>query len=417
MNEYKYHWGMIIRIFPSNKQIGIIKRNAGAYRFVYNRLVAIDKELYLLNKTNCYIDILEDRKQYLQFLKKGMTNLENSAPFLYDKNIDSCVVANAKLHYKEAWNNMKINHTGVPIFHKKTNSYFYKTSTVYNKSSIKDNNSLFTGANVNFIDNNHIKLPILGVVKFKGSKKILERLFNEFSNSRIGSIKIMINECNDAYVSMNFANDHSFYEIYPKTNKSIASDLNLENFLYDSNGKEIENPHYLVKSQEKLIKLQKSLSRKQNKAKKENRDIKESKNYERNRIKLAILHKHITNQRKDFHYRVSKEQVKTHDYVFYEDLKVKNLLNNHKLAKAISDVGWSLYLTRCEWTAIKHGRVFKKVSPHFTTQTCSCCGYVLNKEQRLGLGDREWVCPTCNTYHIRDYNAAKNILNKGLSLI
>ena len=415
MEELTYHWGIIMEIYPSFAQRKTIIRNAGAYRYVYNKLVAINNEIYRLNKVKTYISEIEIRKSYLKETKKSAQSIKNASPFLYEKDIDSDVVANAILNYSNAWKNMKTIHSGIPTFHKKSNCYSYKTSNHYNKAS-NPNNLLFEGS-IYFIDRNHIHLPKLGIVRFKCSKKLINKLFTDYPDTRIGSCKISHDETGRCYMSMSLGNDKSFYEVYPNTNKNVGCDLNLENFLYDSDGRVEPNPKYLIKSQNRLIKLQKSLSRKQEKARKENRDFRNSKNYQKTRMKLAKLHKHITNQRKAFHFKTSDKLVKTHDFLVFEDLKSKNLSQNHSLAKAINDAGWRSFLTKCEWTATKHGKKVLLVPAKNTTQTCNCCGYVLQGEEKLTLKERTWTCPNCHKEHIRDLNAAINILNRGLELL
>ena len=110
-------------------------------------------------------------------------------------------------------------------------------------------------------------------------------------------------------------------------------------------------------------------------------------------------------------------EVKNQDYLFAEDLKVKNLLKNHKLAKAISDSGWRMFLTQLEWCASKNGRICILVNPKNTTQTCSSCGYVCKGKDHIELGVEEWTCPKCGKHHIRDLNASINIKNAGLLLL
>ncbi|MCI1435551.1 MAG: transposase, partial [Solobacterium sp.] len=109
--------------------------------------------------------------------------------------------------------------------------------------------------------------------------------------------------------------------------------------------------------------------------------------------------------------------VKSHDYLFAEDLKVRNLKKNHKLAKAISDSGWRTFLTELQNTASKRGKTCLLVNPRNTTQTCSSCGCVMSDDNRIVLGQEEWVCPVCGTHHVRDHNAAINIKNAGLALL
>ena len=368
--------------------------------------------MYELKKSSSFSIADRNRLEFLESIHKTKSNMLVMIPFLTQKEIDSDMICNAVQNYKMAWNQYKkVKGASVPTFHKKDNTYFYKTSNHYGKIR---NDGLKDGS-IYFIDENHINLPKIGRIRFKGSKKLVDKVLNFPYGIRVGSTSIEMDNLGLCYISISLASDYPFYDEYDKTNTSIGIDLNLSNFLADSDGNIIDSPKFLKKSEAKLKKEQKKLSRKYEAAKKDKRKYYESKNYQDQRLKVAKIYKHVSNQRKDFYNVLANNLVKNHDYIFAEDLKIKNMIKNHNLAKAISDSGWRSFLVILEWTALKRNKSLILVDPKNTTQMCSNCGVI--SDEKIILGIEEWICPNCGKHHIRDINAAINIKNKGLSLV
>lgn len=334
MKDYNYHIGLKLRIYPSDKQKKIIKMNGGASRYIYNKLVADNNEMYELKKSSSFSIADRNRLEFLQSIHKSKSNMLIMILFLSQKEIDSDMIDNAIQNYKMAWNQYKkVKDTSVPTFHKKDNTYFYKTSNHYGKVR---NDGLKDGS-IYFIDENHINLPKIGRIRFKGSKKLVNKVLNFPYEIRVGSTSIEMDNLGLCYISISLASDYAFYDEYDKTNSFLGIDLNLSNFLADSDDNIIDSPEFLKKSEAKLKKEQKRLSRKYEAAKKDKRKYYESKNYQDQRLKVAKIYKRVSNQRKDFYNVLANNLVKNHDYIFAEDLKIKNMIKNHKLAKAISD--------------------------------------------------------------------------------
>lgn len=261
-----------------------------------------------------------------------------------------------------------------------------------NKKSYKTN---FTNGNIEVsFENNRIKLPKLKWVKAKVHREFVGKI-KSATISQVPSGKY--------FVSVLVKTDH---EVLPETSSIVGIDLGIKDLLITSDGEKFNNIRTIKKYENKLAKEQRKLSHK----------TKGSKNYQKQRIKLARVHEKIRNTRIDNLHKISHRLISENQVIVSEDLAVSNMVKNHNLAKAITDCGWYELTRQLTYKAEWNGRTYIKIGRYVpSSQLCNICGYVNKNTKDLSV--REWICPKCGTKHDRDINAAKNILNEGLRLL
>lgn len=420
VSELPYNFGVKMKIFPSSIQKRIIDKNIDFSRFYWNQLVAANKGIAFLKHDESFAwPWAEARIAYLRDIANPNCKLlKQMFPFAKDSDLDSNAPMQAKANYADAWNLCKkVPSVKPPTFHKKQSFGSYQTSSKYDKRK-HERASIFNSENIRFLDGRHIQLPKIGRIRAGLSQKRylrLKEMCDEGFELRISKATISRDSCGDYYASFQIASDVLIDGEFRKTGSKIGIDLNLENFLTDSNGNVIDNPRYYRKDRTRLAKAQRKLGKRSVRAKKENRPLRKAKNYQKQRRLVAMIQRKILRRRYAFLDKLSTTLIKNHDLVAAEELRSKNLLKNHALSMSISDAGWRTFLTMLEYKAVFHGKEFRTVDPRNTTQTCSYCGHVLKGEHKLTLKDRKWTCPKCGQHHLRDHNAAKNILSKALA--
>lgn len=365
--EVTMNKGIKFRAYPNKEQQNLINQTLGCCRLIYNKGLALRNEAY-------------DNGQKIGYVQTSamLTSLKKQEEYVFLKDVDSIALQQSLRDLDRGFKNFFDKRARHPQFKSKHNHHqSYRT--------------INQGDNIR-IEGKYLKLPKLGYVKIRQSMEV----------GHINNVTVERTPTGKYFVVLNVDFEP---ESRPNAGGSIGIDVGIKEFYSDSNGNVVNNPKYLEKSMRKLVREQRKLSRKQ----------KGSNNRNKQRIKVALVHEKITNQRDDFLHKQSTKLVRENQTICIEDLNVKGMIRNHKLAKSIASVSWSKFFSMLEYKATWYGNdVIKVPTLYPSSQTCSCCGYQNPLVKNLAV--RKWECPICHSKHDRDTNASKNILYKGLSV-
>jgi putative transposase len=357
------------RIYPSASQQELLQKTFGCCRWVYNKVLSMRQEEYATGgKTrgiNSYITLIPRWKR-------------SEAPWLSE--VDSMALQQSLRDLDKAYKNFfrSPGKVGFPRFKSKhAGRKSYRTN------------------NVTIVDGRHVKLPKLGLVKARVSRPIEGRILSA-TVKQVASGKCYVAVC---------CTDGPASQMPQGPVKVMGIDVGVHDLMVRSDGVRVANPKGLAKAERKLAREQRRLSRKQ----------KGSANRAKQRRRLALVHEKVANRRKDAIHKATTSAVCESQAVAVEDLNVRGMQGNHRLAKAVSDASMGAALRQLEYKCAWYGRGFVRVDRFYpSSKTCGCCGAVYDG---LTLAMREWGCPECGCVHDRDLNAACNIAREGRRIL
>lgn len=357
--EYTYSF----RIYPNEEQIVLIAKTFGCCRFIYN---------YFLDYSN-------NNGYSSKYTNNNTCNRELKVEYPWLKEVDKFAITNTIYNLDNAYKRYINKLGGNPRFKKKNNGESYQTN--------------YTNNNIEVLDN-YIKLPKLGKVPAKVHRKVEGTIINatikKYSNNKYKVMILVRKEIKKL-----------------ETNSYIVGiDMGVSNFVHDSSNNIYNAPKELMNAYDKIGRLQKSLSLKK----------KGSNNYKKIENKINKLYDKCNNVRNDFLHKLSTSIINENQVIVVEDLNVKEMFQNKNIAKVLGDISISKFINMLEYKAKWYGRKLIKVDRYYpSSQLCNNCGYQNKKIKEYSI--RSWQCPRCESVHDRDYNAANNILDKGIELL
>ena len=367
------------RLYPTTNQIELIHKTFGCTRVVYNHYLEKQKALYDEGKDSlsCF-DMIKDLK-----------NFQVERPYL--KEVDSCSLRCSLFNLDDAFKRWYKGQGEYPKFKGKYNSKrSYRTNCI--SSTYKD--KTYQSIEVD-LKRHIIKLPKLKEVSIKGYRD-LEYLPGRIINATIEQVSTL-----KYYVSVLVEEDDVYTKLKPR--KIIGIDLGIKDIVITSDNEKIGNPRLIEKYEKRIKRCARELSRR----------VKGSNNYNKTKKKLAVLHQKLKNARRHFIHQITKKLVIENDIIVTESLKLKDMIEEKRLSKQLTNVSLGDLCRVLEYKAKIYGKKYIKIDSYYpSSQECSRCGYKNEKVKDLSV--RSWICPECGSYHDRDYNASYNIMFEGL---
>lgn len=359
---YKY------RIYPTDEQKHNFACTFGCVRFVYNWA--------LRQRTDAYFQ--RGERWYYAHMSNALTAIKKQDEYAWLNEVSSVPTQQALRHLDKGMLNFFEGRAKYPTRKKKS----HEQSAEYTTSAFKWDKGTLTLAKQ--------KDP-LNMVWSRPLPK----------DAKPTTVTVTKDGANRYFVSLLVEED---IQPLPVLNKMIGLDLGMKSMVITSDGQTYGNPKFFAQDEKKIAQAERRKARKK----------KGSKNRHKARLKVARLHKKVADRRRDYQHKLSTRIIHENQVVCVESLQVKNMLKNHKLAKAIQDVGWSEFVRQLDYKAAWYGRTFVKIDKFYpSSKRCFDCGHVLDS---LSLAVRVWTCPECGIVHDRDINAAKNILAAGLAV-
>jgi len=359
---YKY------RFYPTDEQKQILAQTFGCCRFVYNWA--------LRQRTDAYYQ--RGERLYYEGTAQQLTQLKKQENTVWLNNVAAVPLQQSLRHLDRAFRHFFEGRAQYPTFHKKHG----KQSASYVGTAFKWDGSTLALAKIETPLDIHWSRPLP-----KGCKPTTVTVSKDCAHRYFVSILVEEDIKHLAVI-----------------NKQVGLDLGLKSMVITSDGHTYGNPQFAASDEKKLAKAQRRHAKKK----------KGSKNRNKARLKVACIHARMSDRRRDYQHKLSTQIIRENQVVCAESLSVKHMVQNHKLAKAISDVGWSEFVRQLEYKAAWYGRTFSKIDKFYpSSKRCFACGHILDS---LPLDIRFWTCPECGVSHDRDINAAQNILAAGLAV-